>query len=319
MTFHVLVPDSVDQAAIDLLNAASDITVEAPGKMARADLLSKIATTNAIIIRSGVKADAELLNAAADLKFIARAGVGVDNVDLAVATERGIVVMNTPDGNTVATAEHTFAILLGMMRHVHTGHQSLAEGRWDRKSFEGNELRGKTLGIVGFGRIGKAVAKRALAFEMNVVTYDPYVTVEMAQESGVEKVDLSGLYERSDILTLHTIITEATLNMIDATAIARMKDGVRIVNAARGALIDESALADALDSGKVAGAALDVYSVEPPENNRLIGHPKVLHTPHLAASTEEAQTAVAVEAAEIIIRAARHGIYTNVVNPDVLE
>ncbi len=319
MTFHVLVPDSVDQSAIDLLTTAEDITVEAVGKMARADLLNKIATTNAIIIRSGVKADAELLNAATELKFIARAGVGVDNVDLAVATERGIVVMNTPDGNTVATAEHTFAILLGLMRHVHTGHQSLVEGRWDRKSFEGNELRGKTLGIVGFGRIGKAVAKRALAFEMNVVTYDPYVMVEMAQEAGVEKVDLAGLFERSDILTLHTVITEATLNMIDAAAIARMKDGVRIVNAARGALIDEAALADALDSGKVAGAALDVYSVEPPENNRLIGHPKVLHTPHLAASTEEAQTAVAVEAAEIIIRAARHGIYTNVVNPDVLE
>ncbi|MFZ4828796.1 MAG: hydroxyacid dehydrogenase [Phototrophicaceae bacterium] len=319
MTFHVLVPDSVDQSAIDLLTTAEDITVEAVGKMARADLLNKIATTNAIIIRSGVKADAELLNAATELKFIARAGVGVDNVDLAVATERGIVVMNTPDGNTVATAEHTFAILLGLMRHVHTGHQSLVEGRWDRKSFEGNELRGKTLGIVGFGRIGKAVAKRALAFEMNVVTYDPYVMVEMAQEAGVEKVDLAGLFERSDILTLHTVITEATLNMIDAAAIARMKDGVRIVNAARGALIDEAALADALDSGKVAGAALDVYSVEPPENNRLISHPKVLHTPHLAASTEEAQTAVAVEAAEIIIRAARHGIYTNVVNPDVLE
>lgn len=319
MTFHVLVPDSVDQSAIDLLTAAEDITVEAPGKMARADLLNTIATTNAIIIRSGVKADAELLNAATELKFIARAGVGVDNVDLAVATERGIVVMNTPDGNTVATAEHTFAILLGLMRHVHTGHQSLAEGRWDRKNFEGNELRGKTLGIVGFGRIGKAVAKRALAFEMNVVTYDPYVMVEMAHEAGVEKVDLAGLFEYSDILTLHTVITEATLNMIDAEAIARMKDGVRIVNAARGALIDEAALADALDSGKVAGAALDVYSVEPPENNRLIGHPRVLHTPHLAASTEEAQTAVAVEAAEIIIRAARHGIYTNVVNPDVLE
>jgi D-3-phosphoglycerate dehydrogenase len=320
MTHHVLVPDNVNQKAIDLLNGAEGITVDAPGKIPRDELLAVVANTNALVIRSGVKADAELLNAATNLKVIARAGVGVDNVDLAVATERGVVVMNTPGGNTIATAEHTFGLMLALARQVPHAHQSMMEGRWDRKAYMGAELRGKTLGVVGFGRIGRAVAARALAFEMTVVAHDPFVKAEDAAALGVQLVSMDELYAAADFITLHTLITDETRGMINAETIGKMKDGVRIVNAARGALINEAELAEGLDSGKVAGAALDVYASEPPaEDNPLLKRPNVVHTPHLAASTHEAQVTVAVEAAELVINALTKGVYDNVTNPDVLK
>ncbi|MCA9909082.1 MAG: phosphoglycerate dehydrogenase, partial [Anaerolineae bacterium] len=282
--------------------------------------LNAIADANALIIRSATQVDAEMLNAAPNLRAIARAGVGVDNVDTKTATANGVVVMNTPDGNTIATAEETFALMLALARHVPQAHVSLRDGKWDRKSYMGTELREKTLGIVGFGRIGRAVAKRALAFEMTVIAYDPYIPEDIAADLGVDLVSLDDIYRHADYITLHTLLTDETREMIRGENIAKMKDGVLLVNAARGALISESDLAEAVKSGKVAGAALDVYAQEPPPaDHPLIGLPGIVHTPHLAASTQEAQIAVAVEAAELIVDGLLNGKWRNVVNPAVLQ
>ncbi len=320
MPYHVLIADSVDPAAVELLRQAPGLTVTAPGSMARADVLAAIASADALIIRSATTADAELLAAAPRLKVVARAGVGVDNVDLPSATRQGVVVMNTPDGNTIATAEHALGLLLALARHIPDSEISMRGGRWDRKAFMGVELRGKTLGIIGFGRIGRAVAKRALAFEMTVITADPYILADVAADFGVELVDLDTLYARADFITLHSVITDETRGMINAASLAKMKRGVRIVNAARGALIDERALAEAIVSGQVAGAALDVYSAEPPPvDHPLVGLPGVVHTPHLAASTADAQVNVAIDAAQLVLDALLKGEYRNVCNPDVLK
>jgi D-3-phosphoglycerate dehydrogenase len=320
MPYHVLIADSVDPAAVELLRQASGITVTAPGGMSRADVLAAIPSADALVIRSATTADAELLAAAPNLKVIARAGVGVDNVDLPAATRQGIVVMNTPDGNTIATAEHAFGLMLALARHIPDSEISMRGGKWDRKSFMGVELRGKTLGIIGFGRIGRAVAKRALAFEMTVITADPYIAADVAEDFGVELVDLDTLYARADFITLHSVITDETRGMINAASLSKMKRGVRIVNAARGALIDERALAEAIASGQVAGAALDVYSAEPPPaDHPLVGLPGVVHTPHLAASTADAQINVAIDAAQLVLDALQKGEYRNVCNPAVLE
>ncbi|MCY4061607.1 MAG: hydroxyacid dehydrogenase [Chloroflexi bacterium] len=314
--FNVLVPDNVHEKAIDILNACEGISVSAPGKMERTALLDAVADAHALIIRSGVTADAELIRKALKLKAIARAGVGVDNVDLAAATARGIVVMNTPGGNTISTAEHAFGLMIALSRHIAPGHQSLAEGRWDRKAFSGVELKGKTLGIIGLGRIGQAIATRAQAFEMTVIAHDPYLPPTVAEEIQVPLLSLGAVYARADYLTLHTLVTDETRGMINAETVATMKDGVRIINAARGALINAADLAAALKSGKVAGAALDVYETEPPPaDHPLIGAPKVLHTPHLAASTADAQVTVAVEAAQLIVDFLLEGKAANVCNP----
>jgi len=244
----------------------------------------------------------------------------VDNVDIPVATERGIVIMNTPDGNTISTAEMTFGLMLALARQIPQAHATMLAGKWDRKSFSGVELRGKTLGVVGFGRIGRAVAKRAIAFEMTVIAYDPYIPADVAADLGVELVDLDTIYARSDFISLHAVLTDETRDMVNKDTIAKMKDGVRIVDAARGALIHEADLAEALKSGKVAGAALDVYPTEPPPaDDPLIGLPNVVHTPHLAASTEDAQIVVAVDAAKLIVEALATGKYNNVVNPAALK
>ncbi len=319
-SFHVLVPDNVDKKAVELLAAADNIYVNAPGNLTRDDTIAAISHADAMVIRSSTTADADLLSHAQNLKVIARAGVGVDNVDLDYATEHGIVVMNTPGGNTIATAEHAFGLMLAISRHVAPAYMSMREGRWDRKKYNGVELSGKTLGVVGFGRIGRAVAKRALAFEMNVIAADPFVDADNMQRANVEKVELNDLYHRADYITLHSVITDETREMINADAFERMKPGVYIINAARGALINDADLRAALDDGKVAGAALDVFHAEPPPpDHPLVGHERVLHTPHLAASTAEAQVAVAVEAAELVIAALKDGSYSNVVNRAVLE
>lgn len=319
--FHVLVPDAVHSSALDVLTAEADrLTITAPGQMSRAELLAAVPEADALIIRSASKIDAEVLAAAPRLKIIARAGVGVDNVDIPEATRRGIVVVNTPDGNTISTAEHTFGLMLALARHIPQAHQSLREGKWDRKTYSGVELRGKTLGIVGFGRIGRAVAKRALAFEMRVIAYDPYITADLAADLGVELVSLAELFARSDFITLHALLTDETREMINRNTLAQMKRGVRIIDAARGALINEADLAEAIKSGQVAGAALDVFAEEPPSpDNPLIGLPGVVHTPHLAASTEDAQIVVAVDAAKLVVAALLRGEYQNVVNPAVLK
>ncbi len=318
MTYHVLVPDNVHPSALDVLNKADGLQITAPGQMKREELLTALPAADALIIRSASKIDAEALNAATKLKMIARAGVGVDNVDIPLATQKGIVVMNTPDGNTVSTAEMAFGLMLALARQIPQAHALMLAGKWDRKSFNGSELRGKTLGIVGFGRIGRAIAKRAIAFDMTVIAFDPYITT--AGDSGVELVDLDTLFKRSDFITLHALLTDQTRGMINAEAFAKMKPGVRIINAARGALINEADLAAALASGQVGGAALDVYVNEPPPADfPLIGLPNVVHTPHLAASTEDAQIVVAVDAAKLVVDALATGKYTNVVNPDVLK
>lgn len=318
--FQVLIPDNVDQKAIDLLSGVAEIDVVAPGKLSQDELKAQIGTAHAIIIRSGVQITADVLDAAPNLKAIARAGVGVDNVDLEAATARGVVVMNTPGGNTISTAEHTFGLMLALARHLAEGVSSLKAGRWDRKKFVGVELKGKTLGLVGFGRIGRAVAVRARAFDMAVLAYDPYLDTEVFEEFGVDGVTLDELFERSDFISLHTLITDETRAMIDAESIARMKDGVRIINAARGALINDDDLAAAIKGGKVAGAALDVYVDEPPSDDHpLVNLPEVVCTPHLAASTSDAQITVAVEAAELVIDALLKNRTKNVVNAAVLE
>jgi D-3-phosphoglycerate dehydrogenase len=319
MSFHVLIPDSVHPSAVEVLERAG-LRVTAPGQMPRADVAAALPEADALIIRSATKVDADLLGHAARLKAIARAGVGVDNVDVKTASSKDIVVMNTPEGNTIATAEETFALMLALARHIAQSHISMREGKWDRKSYMGVELRGKTLGVVGFGRIGRAVAKRAQAFEMTVIAYDPYIPTDLAADLGVELVSLEDIYRRADFITLHTVLNDETREMIRAENIAKMRQGVRIINAARGALIHEADLAEAIKSGRVAGAALDVYSVEPPPpDHPLIGLPNVIHTPHLAASTEEAQVAVAVEAAHLIADGLLKGEWRNVVNPDVLR
>lgn len=318
---HVLIPDSVDQKAIDLLSKCEELVVSYPGKLSQEQLLAQVPTTNAMIIRSGVTITAEIIAAASNLKAIARAGVGVDNVDLDAATAHGVVVMNTPGGNTISTAEHTFGLMLALARFIPQGHATLKEGRWDRKNFTGVELKGKTLGLLGFGRIGQAMAKRALAFEMDVLAYDPFTPEAVYTAIGAKRAaSPEEIYAAADFISLHSPALPETKGMINAKTIAQMKDGVRIVNAARGVLIDDNALAEALKAGKVAGAALDVYVEEPPAaDHPLLGLPNVIHTPHLAASTSDAQITVAVEAAELIANALIYGKFENVVNTAVLE
>ncbi|MBL8130675.1 MAG: hypothetical protein JNL42_02350 [Anaerolineae bacterium] len=320
MTYQVLIPDAVHPSALAVFEGAPELQVTFQGQMSRADLLAALPEAEALIIRSASKIDAEALASAGKLKMIARAGVGVDNVDIPAATARRIVIMNTPDGNTISTAEHTFGLMLALARHIPQAHASLASGKWDRKSFNGVELRGKTLGVVGFGRIGRAVARRALAFDMQVIAFDPYIPAEAAAALGVEMVALEDIYRRSDFITLHALLTDETKEMIRAETLIRMKKGVRIVDAARGALINEADLAEAIKSGQVAGAALDVFSQEPPQaDNPLIGLPGVVHTPHLAASTDDAQIVVAVDAAKLVRDALLSGVFNNVVNPAALN
>lgn len=320
MPYYVLVPDNVHKSALEYLQANPEIVVTAPGQMQREETLAAIPNADALIIRSATKADAELINAASRLKIIARAGVGVDNVDLEAATTRGIAVANTPEGNTIATAEHTFGLMLALARHIPQAHQSMSAGQWDRKSYMGIELRGKTLGIVGFGRIGRALARRAQAFEMTVIAHDPYIPADLAADLGVKMVELNTLYALADFITLHSLITHETRHMINRESLSKMKSHARIINAARGALINEADLAQAVRDGQIAGAALDVYENEPPgPDHPLINLPGVIHTPHLAASTEEAQVAVAVEAAQLVVAALTRGEYKNVVNAAVLQ
>jgi D-3-phosphoglycerate dehydrogenase len=321
MSFFILVPDNLDKAGLNILNQRPDVTVQAAAKMDRSEVMALIANVDALIIRSATKVDRAMLEAAPKLKLVGRAGVGVDNVDLQAATERGVVVMNAPDGNTIATAELAFALMLSLIRHIPRAHASLQSGQWDKKSFLGTELNGKTLGVIGFGRVGRAIAKRAQAFNMAVVAYDPYVPAEVIKQGGVTPVTLDELYARADFITLHALVNAESKHMINADSIAKMKKGVRIINAARGALIDDAALAQALKDGKVAGAAIDVWEPEPPpkDNPLLAGLSNVVTVPHLGASTVEAQDAVAVQIAEQALDALFKSEYNNVVNSAVLS
>lgn len=303
MAHRVLVTDKLAEEGIALLKAEPDLEVVVDTKLAKdiPALKAALAEADGIIIRSGTQLTSDVLDGLTRLKVIARAGVGVDNIDVPAATKRGIVVMNTPGGNTVSTAEHTMALMLALSRNVVDACVSLKAGKWERTKFTGTQLEGKTLGIIGLGRVGRSVAERARAFQMTVLGFDPFLTPEKALELGIESVALDELWPRCDYFTLHTPLTEETRNLIGPAQLEAMKPGARIINCARGGLIDESALAAALAAGNVAGAAVDVFEPEPPPaDNPLVGHPKVVATPHLGASTEEAQINVAVEAAQLV-------------------
>jgi D-3-phosphoglycerate dehydrogenase len=304
VSHRVLVTDKLAEEGLQLLRAEPGLEVVVATKLAGDPpaLKAALAEADGIVIRSGTQLTADVLADQGRLKAIVRAGVGVDNIDVPAATRGGIVVMNTPGGNTVSTAEHTMALMLALSRNVAKANDSLKSGRWDRNKFTGTQLEGKILGIVGTGRVGLAVAKRAQGFGMTVLGFDPFLSAERALELGIESVPrLDDLWGRCDYITLHTPLSAETRNVVDAAALDRMKAGVRIINCARGGLIDEAALVKALDSGKVAGAAIDVFDPEPPPaDHPLIKHPNVLVTPHLGASTEEAQVSVAVEAARLL-------------------
>jgi D-3-phosphoglycerate dehydrogenase len=300
MRAKVLVSDPIAAEGIAILEKAADVDVKTG--LSKDELQAIIGNYDALAVRSETKVTAEILAAATNLKIIGRAGVGVDNIDVAKATERGILVVNSPEGNTIAAAELTVALLLALARNIPQADSSLRGGEWKRSKFTGVEVYKKTLGVIGFGKIGREVAKRLQSFGMNVLAYDPYLTEDQAAQLGVRQVDLNTLYRESDYITLHVPKTKETAGMIGKDQIALMKPDVRLVNVARGGLIDEAALSEALITNRIAGAAIDVYSVEPASpDNPVLKHPNVIHTPHLGASTEEAQVNVAVDIAEQIV------------------
>lgn len=301
----VLAADGVSKKGIDIL--ARDFEVVVKDKLPAEELLQIIPEFDALIVRSASKVTAEVLAAAKNLKIIGRAGVGVDNIDVAAATARGIIVINSPGGNTIAATEHTMAMMLAMSRNIPIANETMQKGEWNRKKYVGVELRGKTLGVIGMGRIGSGVAKRALAFDMDVIGYDPYINEERAQAMGVKVGTLDDIIENADFITVHMPLTKDTRGMLNKDNMKRMKKGVRLINCARGGIIDEQDLADAVKTGIVAGAAIDVYTSEPVSaEHPLIGLPGVVLTPHLGASTVEAQIGVSVDVAQGI-KAALNG------------
>lgn len=313
--FRVLVSDKLGEDGLDVLEKADDITVDVNTGLSEDELCDIIGDYDALIVRSGTQVTARVMEHGSHLKVVGRAGVGIDNVAVDEATRRGILVMNTPEANTTATAEHAMALLMTTARNVVAAHNSLAAGRWERSSFTGTELSGKTLGVVGFGRVGRAVAARAHAFGMSILAYDPFVSERVAKTARVELVDLEELLATSDFVTLHTSLTDDTRNIINRDRLALMKPTAIIINAARGGLVDPEAVAEALDGGRLQAAALDVFATEPPgPDHPLVNHPKVVHTPHLGASTTEAQRSVAIEIAEQVIDALRGTRITNCVN-----
>jgi len=312
----VLVSDPISQTGVDALAEGGLLDVTFSPGLPHEELLKLIPEFSALVVRSQTKVGADVIAAAKNLKAIGRAGVGVDNVDVDAATQRGIVVMNTPGGNTVSTAEHAFSLLVSVARKIPQADASVKAGKWDRKSFQGVELNGKTLAILGMGRIGTEVAKRALAFGMRVLAYDPYLSAARANTLQVELVEnLEDALPQTDFVTMHMPLTDETRHMLDAKRLALLKKGARIVNCARGGLIDEQALADALASGQVAGAAIDVFEQEPPDAaNPLRNAPNIVFTPHLGASTAEAQESVGIEIAHAIRAALLDGTINNAVN-----
>jgi D-3-phosphoglycerate dehydrogenase len=309
----VLVKEKIADSGVELLRENFDVDLGL--EMSEAELGEAIGDYDAILIRSATKLTADLIERAGSLKVIGRAGTGVDNVDIAAATRRGIVVANAPESNSIAAAEHTLALALALFRNVPQAHGALVAGRWDRARFKGAELYGKTIGIVGFGRIGQLVARRALAFEMEVLAFDKFVSAERFRELGVEgAASLEELFGRADLVTVHVPKTPETIDLIDAEAIAAMKDGVRIVNCARGELVDLDALTAGLESGKVAGAALDVFPAEPFTEHPIFAREDVVVTPHLGASTAEAQDRAGIVTAEQVTAALTGGVVTNAVN-----
>jgi D-3-phosphoglycerate dehydrogenase len=309
----VLISDPMDPKAAEVFRANGVDVDERPG-LSKDELKAIIGEYDGLAIRSATKVTAELIEAAAELKVIGRAGIGVDNVDIPAATARGIVVMNTPFGNSITTAEHAVALMFALARELPAADVSTQSGKWEKNRFMGVELTSKTLGLIGCGNIGSIVADRAIGLRMKVIAYDPFLTPDRAVDLGVEKVDLDELLSRADFITLHTPLTDQTRNILSRDNLARTKRGVRIVNCARGGLIDEAALKDSLESGHVAGAALDVFAEEPAKANPLFGAPGLVATPHLGASTTEAQVNVAIQVAEQMSDFLVRGGVTNALN-----
>ncbi|MDF2682050.1 MAG: phosphoglycerate dehydrogenase [Brevibacillus sp.] len=312
--YKVLITDPLSEFGIQQLLDAPDVEVVRKTDLSPSDLLEEIGDYDALLVRSQTQVTADVLAAGKKLKAVGRAGVGVDNIDINAATQAGIPVINAPDGNTISTAEHSFAMLMAVARNIPQAHKKLVDGTWDRKSFQGVELNNKVLGVLGMGRIGSEVAKRAKAFGMTVMGFDPFLTEERAQKMGVTNATVDEICRSADFITVHTPLTKETRHIISSREFAKMKDGVRVINCARGGIIDEKALYEAITTGKVAGAALDVYEVEPPVDNPLVGHPKVITAPHLGASTIEAQENVAVDVSEEILKVLRDQPFKNAVN-----
>jgi D-3-phosphoglycerate dehydrogenase len=312
----IVVAEKMAAAGLRLLDdeAARDGWCVVPPETFAEDPAAHLRDAIALIVRSAVRADRKLLEGAPRLRVIGRAGAGVDNVDVDFATERGIVVMNTPGANAIAVAEHTLGLMLAMARHLPRADHSTRAGRWEKKSLQGTELKSKVLGIVGLGRVGAEVARRALALEMTVLAFDPYVAAARAEELGAKPASLDEVFSNADYLSLHVGLSPQTEKMINAGAIQKMKSGVRIVNCARGELIDDAALAAALASGQIAGAALDVFAQEPPAGSELLKSPNVIATPHIAGSTDEAQEAVSVQIVQQVVEYLRESVAQNAVN-----
>ncbi|UCG77321.1 MAG: phosphoglycerate dehydrogenase [Nitrospirota bacterium] len=309
----VLISDNLSQNGIDILKNAG-LEVDVKTGMKPDELKECIGEYHGIVIRSATKMTEDIIEAADNLKVIGRAGSGLDNVDKNAASKKGVVVMNTPGGNTITTAEHAFSMILSLARNIPQATASMKANKWEKKKFIGVELFNKTLGIVGIGAIGSQVARMAQGLEMNVLAFDPFLSSEKAADMGVEKVELDELFKRADVITIHTPLTNETKYIVNKETIGTMKHGVRIVNCARGGIINEKDLAEAIISGKVAGAALDVFETEPPEGNPLVGMDQVICTPHLGASTTEAQENVAIKVAEQIVDYLVSGTIRNAVN-----
>ncbi|CAB5153031.1 D-3-phosphoglycerate dehydrogenase (EC [Olavius algarvensis associated proteobacterium Delta 3] len=310
----VLVSDNLGEAGVELFRDEEGIEVDVRTGLSPEELQIIIGGYDALVIRSATKVTADLLDAAPRLKVVGRAGIGLDTVDIPEATKHGVVVMNTPGGNVITTAEHAIAMMLSLSRNIPRGTSSLKNGRWDKKLLQGREIYNKVLGVIGFGNIGSIVADRARGLKMRVIVHDPNVTEEQIRKAGIEPVSLDELYKRSDYITVHVPKMKTTDGLLNRDAFARMKDGVMVINCARGGIVDEAALFEAIDSGKVAGAALDVFETEPPGECRLFDLDRLICTPHLGASTKEAQTNVAIQVADQIIQYLKDGTVINAVN-----
>lgn len=315
----VLVSDNLAQSGIEKLRQVPEFDVDVNTSLTHEELRQLIKEYDALVIRSATKVSADIIEAANNLKVIARAGIGLDNVDIAAASKHGIVVMNTPEGNVITTAEHTIAMLMALSRNIPQANASLRAGKWEKKRFRGKEVFNKVLGIIGVGRIGRVVADRAKGLKMHVIAYDPYISSEVIDKLGIEGVSLEDLYARSDYITVHTPVTQETRNLIDAQAFRKMKRGVFVINCARGGIVNETDLYQALQEGVVAGAALDVFVQEPPVNNPLLTLDNVIGTTHLGASTDEAQENVAVAVADQVIDYLVRDTIRNAVNAPTID
>ncbi|MEA2463454.1 MAG: D-3-phosphoglycerate dehydrogenase / 2-oxoglutarate reductase [Acidobacteriota bacterium] len=313
--FKVLVTDTIAESGLDILRAADDVELDYRSGLKGAELLAAVAESDALITRSGTAVTPELVNAGTRLRIVGRAGVGLDNVDVEACTARGVLVINAPTANIMSATEHTMAMLLALCRNIPEAHASVKRGEWTRSKFLGTELDGKTLGIVGLGRIGSRVTIRARGFGMRVIAFDPYIAETAYDKVGAVKVTFDQLLQQADIITVHTPSTDETRGMIGPRELEKMKDGVIVLNIARGGIYDEQALADALNSGKVAGAAIDVYVEEPPgKDHPLLNAKNIILSPHIGANTIEAQDRVAVQTSEMVIEALRGSIFVSAVN-----